>query len=452
MKNSQTTNPAPLRVLILHPILLRWWVRDDDYLGGAERLVVDAAVGLQAIGHTVTIYTSHHDVTHCFEETRDGTLEVNVYGDFLPRSIFGRFMVLCAILRGIYLAMVVTLIGALREADVVFCDQVFFYCHFPDLLLSNRRGLLKKLYRWPVDVFEEVTTGMADSIAVNSQFTAGVFKQTFTRISHKPQVLYPGIRLDAYDRPINPEATTLAPLKTERTTIVSVNRFERKKNIALAIQAFAKLRDDALVSEEEFKQLRLIVAGGYDKRVIENVEYLKELDELASTDYHLTTYTVWDHTAATPNDAQVVFLPSFDEIQRSYLLETARCLLYTPSGEHFGIVPVEAMYARLPVVAVADGGPTETVLDGKTGYLCKADSAEFAAAISSTALGEQGRGWVRRQFTLTAFVNRLNKMLTDLAKLPKSKEHSLFEPLMILITSVLLPFAVVFYFNANNNN
>ncbi len=42
------------------------------FLGGAERLVVDAAAGLQKLGHNVKIYTSHHDPAHCFDETRDG--------------------------------------------------------------------------------------------------------------------------------------------------------------------------------------------------------------------------------------------------------------------------------------------------------------------------------------------------------------------------------------------
>ena len=41
-------------------------------VGGAERLVIDAAVGLQERGHRVTIYTSHCDKTHCFDEARDG--------------------------------------------------------------------------------------------------------------------------------------------------------------------------------------------------------------------------------------------------------------------------------------------------------------------------------------------------------------------------------------------
>lgn len=44
----------------------------DLGIGGAERLVVDAAVGLQNRGHKVIIYTSHCDPRHCFDEARDG--------------------------------------------------------------------------------------------------------------------------------------------------------------------------------------------------------------------------------------------------------------------------------------------------------------------------------------------------------------------------------------------
>jgi alpha-1,3/alpha-1,6-mannosyltransferase len=45
----------------------------DLGIGGAERLVIDAAVGLQDQGHKVTIFTSYRDVNHCFDEARDGT-------------------------------------------------------------------------------------------------------------------------------------------------------------------------------------------------------------------------------------------------------------------------------------------------------------------------------------------------------------------------------------------
>lgn len=48
------------------------FVHPDLGIGGAERLVIDAAVGLQSRGHKVTIFTSHCDPRHCFDEARDG--------------------------------------------------------------------------------------------------------------------------------------------------------------------------------------------------------------------------------------------------------------------------------------------------------------------------------------------------------------------------------------------
>lgn len=40
-------------------------------LGGAEKFIVNAALALKQSGHEVTLYTTHHDGTHCFEETLD---------------------------------------------------------------------------------------------------------------------------------------------------------------------------------------------------------------------------------------------------------------------------------------------------------------------------------------------------------------------------------------------
>lgn len=48
----------------------------DLGIGGAERLIIDAAVGLKNRGHKVVIFTSHCDPKHCFEEARDGMCSV----------------------------------------------------------------------------------------------------------------------------------------------------------------------------------------------------------------------------------------------------------------------------------------------------------------------------------------------------------------------------------------
>ena len=52
----------------------------------------------------------------------------------------------------------------------------------------------------------------------------------------------------------------------------------------------------------------------------------------------------------------------------TYVLKSI-ALLYTPDREHFGIVPCEAMAMGCPVLAVATGGPLETVVHGSTGFL-----------------------------------------------------------------------------------
>lgn len=69
------------------------------------------------------MYTSHHDRNHCFEETRDGTLDVRVLGDSLPRDFFGRFYIVFAILR--QLALVLWILKFERDTyDIIFIDQL----------------------------------------------------------------------------------------------------------------------------------------------------------------------------------------------------------------------------------------------------------------------------------------------------------------------------------------
>lgn len=55
----------------------------DLGIGGAERLIIDAAVGLQNRGHKVVIFTSYCDPQHCFDEARDGMLVPRLSGSHI---------------------------------------------------------------------------------------------------------------------------------------------------------------------------------------------------------------------------------------------------------------------------------------------------------------------------------------------------------------------------------
>jgi glycosyltransferase involved in cell wall biosynthesis len=78
--------------------------------------------------------------------------------------------------------------------------------------------------------------------------------------------------------------------------------------------------------------------------------------------------------AAATGHAGIELLGRVDDAERDALMGSARALLF-PGEEDFGIVPVEAQAAGLPVIAYRVGGASETVIDGQTGVLFDEQSA-----------------------------------------------------------------------------
>lgn len=396
-----------MNIAIIHP---------DLGIGGAERLIVDAAMELASLGHKVHIFTSHHDKNRCFEETLSGVFDITVYGAFLPRHIFYRLHAVCAYLRCLFVAL--CLLFMWPSFDIILADQVsvvvpilklkksakvVFYCHFPDLLLAQRTTILRRIYRKPIDFIEEITTGMADLILVNSRFTASTFASTFKNLDArgiKPAVLYPAVNVDQFEKP---DAIKL--------NFLSINRFERKKNIELAISAFAMVHAHEVHDHQgvNMNDVSLTVAGGFDNRLRENVEYLEELKKLAERE---------------GVSQRVRFITSCSTAERNALLGQCLCVLYTPKDEHFGIVPLEAMAAYKPVIACNSGGPVETVKHGVTGFLCDPSPREFASAMSnfiqdphmSEKMGQDAHQHVAESFSTKIFGQHLNRYLVDIAR------------------------------------
>ncbi|HEY5044410.1 MAG TPA: glycosyltransferase [Solirubrobacteraceae bacterium] len=84
------------------------------------------------------------------------------------------------------------------------------------------------------------------------------------------------------------------------------------------------------------------------------------------------------HMEAKGHD-QIELLGRVTDTERDRLLSGARALLF-PGEEDFGIVPVEAQAAGVPVIAYGRGGVVESVLDGRTGVLFEEQSAAGLAA------------------------------------------------------------------------
>ena len=235
--------------------------------------------------------------------------------------------------------------------------------------------------------------------------------KNFPTLSHiRPQTLYPSLNFDNYRVPRIPPSS-LAYLVDNEYLFLSINRYERKKNIALAIQAF-KLLDPSQcstlsVTSAQWLKCSLVIAGGYDERVIENIQYYD--------------YVVQLSRSLLLNN-KVYFLRSISSDEKYFLLSKSFALLYTPEFEHFGIVPLEAMYMKLPVIAHNSGGPKETVLHGKTGILCESGEYEFARAMNNliinneihdqkVTLGNFGHHYVKSKFSFKNFARDLELLI-----------------------------------------
>jgi len=424
------------RVAIIHP---------DMGIGGAEQLMLNIALSLQKKDYEVTIYTPRFDPNHCFQELKDNNLPVKVHGNLFPRHIFNRCFALCAYIRMLLCTLYV--IFFCGRFQLIVLDQVplpipfirlftrakiIFYCHHPDkLLCTERSSFLKRAYRWVIDTVEEHTMAKSHEILVNSKYTQRVFYDSFPLMAKgrraccccckapKSSILYPCIDVSIFKENAKVDIAQVLELnedqrKGELKIVSSLNRYERKKNLALAIEAFALYLNNASPTEKECALL--IIAGGYDQAVLENVEHYNELVRLAN-EKHIP-------------HKNIRFLRSVSNAVRTMILQKSDILLYTPSNEHFGIVPLEAMYCNAVVIACNSGGPLETVVDKRTGYLLEPQPQEWANKITELlrdpikvkTMGEEGQEHVKKNFTIEAFGNQLEKTVVKLLKSKSDKK------------------------------
>ena len=431
-------------------------------------------------------------------DVRIGTLTVHCIRPPFPHHIGGKFHILLAHLRQLHLTYHL-LRSSASNYDVYFVDQlstcipalrllahkrVVFYCHFPDKLLANgefvegnmtkRGGLLKRAYRVPMDWLEDITIREPPCPRFVCHRTEGI---QGTRMSSLPiQASLPG-----YSRPTSPvshrnhvsciqasisvrtSGRMVMRMKTslrfhracsfsctlsvsytvfrDRPTVLSFNRFEKKKNVALAIDAFALFKQQLTTVETQnsLRNPRLVVGGGYDPRVEENMMTLVSLVDRAKA--ASLTYTIITPPSSkttippfnmTHKNPDVIFLLNFTTSQRAALLSASStlALLYTPANEHFGIVPVEAMSSGLPVLACNSGGPTESVIDDpphlRTGWLRAPDAASWAAALleiaelspdERSALAGRARARAREHFGMEAMGRKLESALVEAVKM-----------------------------------
>jgi glycosyltransferase involved in cell wall biosynthesis len=234
------------------------------------------------------------------------------------------------------------------------------------------------------DVVDRMAWTRYRHVLANSAETVGRIARAGLRAEDRVEVLHPGVDLHRFAG---------GQLRRDRR-FVAAGRIMWQKRLELAIDAFVLACRQGLDAE-------LVVAGAVDDK---SRPYLADLRRRA---------------AGWP----VVFEPDVSDERMAELLTSALACVCSAPNEDFGIVPLEAMAAGTPVIAVDGGGARETVVHGSTGWLVDPCPEAFAACMLAAARDEGGRiAAVRRAararatlFGWDAFVDRVDEVMAAVA-------------------------------------
>jgi glycosyltransferase involved in cell wall biosynthesis len=398
-----------VRIALLHSFL--------NQKGGAENLVLWYAQYLSNKGHEVTIFTARFDPKLWSPQIKNlNIIEIPLLGDAYFLAPFVRNKLMSKLsnfdllnFHNLNLAFSI----ALAKKSSLDSPKLVWYCHEPhrplypaitDVGFENlysvkmRVGsslydmyyLLEKLQKDFSNrihkKYDQNIVKKTDLILANSKHTAGLVKQIYNKDA---KTCYPGIDVTKFSDNGNAKES----LNCENL-ILTVGFLRLVKNFDTAIKAMRYI-----IQTHSKSKLVIVGSGPERNRLLKLIKKLHLENNVAIqrlTDQELVNY-----------------------------YGSSDVVLYIPFSEPFGLVPLEAMASKKPVVASNFSGPTETVENNKTGFLVDPSGPKKVAKAICTLLedhklskqmGEAGRARVEEQFTLERSASRFENYLVNLLK------------------------------------
>ena len=184
--------------------------------------------------------------------------------------------------------------------------------------------------------------------------------------------------------------------------VLYVGRFDRRKGIETLVRGVSRSIFPGLAD------IRLIIAGGSRPGQSDGIE--RERIEKIVDEVGLREYTT--------------FPGQLDRDELPYYYGAANVCVVPSHYEPFGLVAIEAMASKIPVIASDVGGLKFTVVPEKTGLLClPKDDLAFAQAIEQILssptwereLGKAARQRVETMFSWQGVAQQLSILYTSMA-------------------------------------
>ena len=389
------------------------------YSGGGEKLVLEEIRGLRALGHDVTCFAPYVDREGCFPDFPEmaeirpllpappswlpmkDPLWVTLSCLLIPFLAlrFRSFDVfLGANQPGPWFAFILSRL--LRKPYVIYLAQPLRILHPRAVDLENgiriREGdirfisALTKFASALIDWADRLSVRNAHAVLTNGEHVSRWIKQVYgigNRVCAAGCHPVAETELDYASRwggELRVNGWTIP-----KPYILLTNRHSPMKRFEHAIWALKAIVRIA-------PHLRLVITG-QETEYTEQLRYLVDGLELSEA-------------------VRFVGLVTEEDLLRLY--RNAAVYVYPSPEEDFGMGIVEAMAAGTPVVAWENGGPTVTVVDGKTGYLVPPYDTELFAdrlhrVASSRSLSERmGRAGHQRAEQLFSYA-RHNELVAD---------------------------------------
>ncbi|MDQ3008515.1 MAG: glycosyltransferase [bacterium] len=201
----------------------------------------------------------------------------------------------------------------------------------------------------PRQCWESYSLVAADTIICSSEKEKQSLIEDYAVNDQKVEVISPGVRIEEFQRLDQQSARAALTLPSEGKILLCLGRMTKSKGYQRAIQAFAELK------KIYQHPLHLVIVGGSAKeQTAEEKQYLECLHEVVAQ-YELQKSVHF--RSALPHD----------KVATAY--SAADIFLMSSEHEPFGLVTVEAMAMKLPVVAANKGGTLDILTHNRTGIL-----------------------------------------------------------------------------------
>lgn len=244
-------------------------------------------------------------------------------------------------------------------------------------------------------IFPKLLNKYADIIVCNSKATMKNIVDRKRQLKNKTIVIYNGIEVNKTELIFASKSEF--EYQTNDIVLTLVGRISRLKGHKWLLKTF-------LNNFKECKNLKILFIGS----PVESQEYyLEEIEQIISE-----------------NDlnSKVKIIPFTKDLSQIWNI-TDIAIMPSTEAESFGLVAVEAMLARKPVIASNHGGLTEIIINNETGFLIEPNNVEaLSEALSKLidnpelrkSFGENGYQKVIKEFSVGQYVNRFESVFFEM--------------------------------------